>query len=423
MIKNFLAKIFVRHTLLVVFFFLALIRRYFIRRKKPKLLWASSIINDSYYSKALSKNFTSRSITWGVYSINKKSDFDIHLPKNFVKRLILCINLFFSYDIIFFSFNGGYLSELHLDGYECWLYSLARIKTGALAYGSDVAVYDKINNTAYANTLNIHYPLSHKKRFKNEKNIRQWLKFADVILPMMFLAHGFYRWDVLTPNGLCIDIEKFSKGNRTRNLDRFIVAHSPNHRFIKGTEYLIDAVENLKSKGLDIELRIIEKMKNEEVLKLLKFEANILVEKLVGPSYALSGIEGMSCGIPVISNINTSDWSSLMKVFYRYSFLGECPIVSANPDNIVEVLEYLYYNRNLCEKLGKAGREYVKKYHSYEAAQYMFGKIIDKIWYNKEVDLINMYHPLVKTSYNNLLPKVIHPLVRNKINKNQAQQL
>ena len=42
-------------------------------------------------------------------------------------------------------------------------------------------------------------------------------------------------------------------------------------------------------------------------------------------------------------------------------------------------------------------------------------KIYDKIWYGKDVDLLNLYHPLNPNSYNNLTDKIKHPLFENKL--------
>jgi hypothetical protein len=66
----------------------------------------------------------------------------------------------------------------------------------------------------------------------------------------------------------------------------------------------------------------------------------------------------------------------------------------------------------LREELGIAGRLYVEKYHSEVTTQYMFESIYQKIWFNKEVDLMNLFHPL-KSEYNKTKPFVKHPLVEN----------
>jgi hypothetical protein len=87
--------------------------------------------------------------------------------------------------------------------------------------------------------------------------------------------------------------------------------------------------------------------------------------------------------------------------------------VSATPENIEEILRKLIVNPNLRRTLGKANRAYAEKYHSYPAGQFMFGKVIDHL-YGKDTNLISLYHPLLG-EYNKSLPKVEHPLIKNKI--------
>jgi hypothetical protein len=123
----------------------------------------------------------------------------------------------------------------------------------------------------------------------------------------------------------------------------------------------------------------------------------------------------MACGLPVISNINTPDWSNYMKLFYRYSFLNECPILSSNPETIKDILKILCMNEELRVMLGESGRKYVEKYHSYKTSNFVFGKIYEKIWYEKDVDLMNLFNPLNPESYNNQSAIIEHPLVKNKI--------
>jgi hypothetical protein len=47
-------------------------------------------------------------------------------------------------------------------------------------------------------------------------------------------------------------------------------------------------------------------------------------------------------------------------------------------------------------------------------ARYLFGSIHAKIVEGKEVDLINLFHPL-KSSYNKAKPRIVHPLVENRL--------
>jgi hypothetical protein len=126
----------------------------------------------------------------------------------------------------------------------------------------------------------------------------------------------------------------------------------------------------------------------------------------------MNAIEGMASGLPVIANLEDR---SLTGVFRRYSFLNECPIASARPDSIFDVLRLLVTNPQLRQELGRAGRKYVEKYHSYATAQYLFGSIYRKFG-GEDVDLMNLFHPL-KSSYCRDKAVISHPLIENQIPK------
>ena len=217
-------------------------------------------------------------------------------------------------------------------------------------------------------------------------------------------------------NFICLDLKywinkrKYSNNNGTNGEVNII--HTPNHRGFKGTEFIIEAVSELKKEGLKVNLILLEGLKNDDVKKILKKNADILVEQVIFNGYALSGIEGMASGLPVLSNLTNNNF---LNVFRRYSFLDECPILATSPETIKLNLKTLIINPFLRESLGLAGRKYVEKYHCFESFQYMFTQIINKIWFNKNVDLINMYHPLNPESYNNQSAIIEHPLVKNKI--------
>ncbi|MGI8931709.1 MAG: hypothetical protein ACR2FK_04925, partial [Sphingomicrobium sp.] len=119
---------------------------------------------------------------------------------------------------------------------------------------------------------------------------------------------------------------------------------------------------------------------------------------------------GMASGLPVLANL---DHEAYTRVFRRYGFLDECPILSSPPERLVDNLRLLIRSPALREELGRAGRAYVEKYHSYAAAQYLFESIYRK-FDGEQVDLINLFHPL-KSAYNRATPKIAHPLVDSRL--------
>ena len=177
--------------------------------------------------------------------------------------------------------------------------------------------------------------------------------------------------------------------------DEVKIVHTPNHRGFKGTEFLMAAVDTLREEGLKIKLILVENQQNDSV-KTLMSNADILVEQVIYTGYAFSGIEGMCSGLPVLANLENEQYT---KVLRRYSFLDECPVLSTSPENLASNLRTLASNPDLRKNLGQAGVKYVKKYHSYSTAVTLFGTIYEKIWDEKNHDLLNYFHPLKSTVF------------------------
>ncbi len=418
-------------TCLFVFLYIFIFR---IKTTEPRLLFGlEPLINNKYWANAMKELFPySKSFMRTFYpEINNHKDFDAYqsnlkifklFPAAIKEKINNQLGGYFSFiyiinkfDIIHCSFLGGPLGNTYLKKVEGYLYRKLNIKVIVIGFGGDFYRYSKVINPFWRHGLIINYPETSKREKEIGNRIHYWVNNADCIINA-FQIDGLPKYDLLPVNALVIDTESWHpKPNKNSMFNEKVrILHTPNHRGVKGTEFLIQAVENLIEKGYKIELKLLEGVKNQEVLRIMQEETDILVAQLNLDAYAMSAIEGMACGLPVICNLEEGYYSKLLR---RFSYLDECPILSATPENIEEQLKLLIENPGLRTILGKASRAYVQKYHSFKTAQYMFSKVYDKIWYGKEVDLINMYHPILKSSYNNTLPKINHPLVKNKLPK------
>lgn len=397
-----------------------------VKDAKPRIMFGTSpILNNSYWSRNLEKiGYYSQSVMTNYFTINKREDFDLYtndIIEENANRFSILINflwpdlklLFFiieRFDIIITSVNGIYRPKFISITLFNDLILKFGIKVIVIPYGSDYQIYSQILNPSFRVGLNVNYP----KGAKFEKDIKisldYWVKNSHCFIPA-FQIDGIGRMDLLPFSTVSIDIEKWPYSLNIKG-KTFNILHTPNHRGIKGTEFLLKAVSNMKSSGMDVNLILIEGKPNSLVQQIMENEADILVEQLIIGGYGLSAIEGMSKGLVVISNLEEEIYT---RIFRRYSFLNECPILSATPESIEKILTTLYFNRNIIKELGNAGRQYVEKYHSDKSSNYMFERIFESIWFNQKVDLMEMYHPLNPNSYNNQSPIIEHPLVENKI--------
>ncbi|MFB4163998.1 glycosyltransferase family 1 protein [Alteribacillus sp. JSM 102045] len=133
---------------------------------------------------------------------------------------------------------------------------------------------------------------------------------------------------------------------------RPIVVHAPTHRGVKGTEFILQAVENLK-KSIKFDFVLIEGMTNEEALNNYK-KADIIVDQLRLGSYGTVSIENMLFGKPVITYIRDD---------LKSKYPTDLPIISANPHTIESVLSKLLINPKLRYETGIKSRKYAEKYH------------------------------------------------------------
>jgi hypothetical protein len=149
---------------------------------------------------------------------------------------------------------------------------------------------------------------------------------------------------------------KISPQNKMRR--PLIFVHAPSNRTVKGTTKIQQAVHELNAEGFQIELRLVENMKNSDALKIYQ-EAYMAIDQINAGWYGGFAVECMSLGIPVISYIRESDLSSipnLMKI--------QIPIINACPCTIKEVLKRCAQLTDLeYLELSERHRNYVQEWH------------------------------------------------------------
>ncbi len=389
-------------------------------------MWGSTpIISYSYWSRAMKeKGYKSTTYTTDYYStINKRDDWDYILPEKFgnktpvfIKYILAFFESLFKYNIYFLSFDGFFLGKTPYWWIESFLLKLAGKKTVILPYGSDSYVYRRIRSLDTIHGLLLSYPGASKNQKHIARVVDHWCDRADVLIPGIMGPDGFGRWDIILESVLHIDLDQWQPSRRFSFADghdnTVYIVHAPNHRGFKGTEFVLDAIKCLKGEGLSVELILLERKQNEEVRSILENQADILLEQLITTGHGLNAIEGLASGLPVICNLEDD---LLLSPFRRWSFFSECPLVSANPETVTDVLRKLVTRPELRHQLGKAGREYAEKYHGFDSAQYMFGAVIDYLYGRMDAHaLLDLYNPKT-SSYCKRKPRIEHPLVNNRI--------
>jgi hypothetical protein len=190
-------------------------------------------------------------------------------------------------------------------------------------------------------------------------------KLADVIFTTEF-DHTFIHPKVqYIP--FPFEVDKFKKKEILKS-SKLTICHAPTKRYLKGTEYILKAVDELKNK-FDFDFLLIEKKPHEEVLEIKKQRCDVLIDQLTdfgGFGYGMNSMECLSMGIPSITYINP-----------QYDkFLKKHPFINANKDNIKEVLTKVLTNPEFLLKKSPESRKWVGKEHNYmNVSKFMLEKI------------------------------------------------
>lgn len=267
-----------------------------------------------------------------------------------------------NYDVFHFHFGSTFLS----DKSDLKILSEAGKKLIVHHRGSEVRVLSKARsyNNPYVQT---------KKSWPDEKihaNLKRLSAYIDfAIVPdeeLKYYIKSYYKNIYVVPRTL--NISQF-KPQYPLSSDVPLIVHAPSHREVKGTEFILKAIERLRRKGLKFEFVLIEKLPHVKALELYQ-RATIVIDQIRIGSYANLSMEAMAAGKVVVCYIRDD---------LRKQYPPELPIVSANPDTIYDVLKGLLRRPKQWRKLGKQGRSYVEQNHSPEKAAQKLIRIYNKL--------------------------------------------
>jgi glycosyltransferase involved in cell wall biosynthesis len=131
------------------------------------------------------------------------------------------------------------------------------------------------------------------------------------------------------------------------------VVHAPSKMSVKGTHFILKAVEELSNEGLKFEFNLVQGLKQEEAIEIYK-QADICIDQILIGWYGVFSIECMALGKPVIAYIR-DDLADKQ--------IQKIPIINANPDNIKTKLKEIILDYERRKELSILSRKYVENVH------------------------------------------------------------
>jgi hypothetical protein len=259
------------------------------------------------------------------------------------------------------------------------------IRIVVFPYGSDVAWRDSHRDRFdWVGKMQLDYPDWDLEEWGiwTRGNVRVFCKYADIVIG----TDGSLRRFLLRNDIYCktfpVDTHSLTPPNHPEKNSPPIIVHATNHRNVKGTQFLLESLEQLRGIGIRFELRLVENIGRTDAIEIYQ-RADIVADQFVMGAYGVFALECLALGKPVLTYLDHDALSS--PVF-------NLPIVNANKFNLTLVLGILLQVPELRTRLGAAGRAAVVEYQSLEAIGELNKVIYDHLWWGKPLALENTAH-------------------------------
>jgi len=296
--------------------------------------------------------------------LNYEADMNLNLEnKNFIKQVKILYKTFQEiknkYDVLHFNYGSSLLDFQKLGFLLLDLPYYDKSKKIIFTYnGSDARAVHPLD---YWDDLPSPRSTLYRKfvRKIKKKKIRKVNKYADHIFALnpdllrylpsraTFLPYSISNWET-------IERKKYQINNTIK------IIHSPTSRELKGSNYILDALDKLEKRYPNIEVKIIENIPNEEALKLYK-EAHLVIDQVLIGWYGGFAVEVMKMGIPVAVYINEDD---LKYIPIQMADDLKQSIINITPFNIKEVLSIFIENEQLLYDKSIQVSSYAEKWHN-----------------------------------------------------------
>jgi hypothetical protein len=149
----------------------------------------------------------------------------------------------------------------------------------------------------------------------------------------------------------------------------FTIVHATNHPGIEGTRHIVRAVEALKAKGHDIDLRVLSGVTQQTVLSHIA-SADLTIGKLKMGYYANAQVESLALGVPAITNVRPE---------FMTPELAESGLIFATIETLEEILEHYVENpAALAQKRARA-KQSAQRLHDNQAIARQIDSIYQQV--------------------------------------------
>jgi len=165
---------------------------------------------------------------------------------------------------------------------------------------------------------------------------------------------SFYRPDLVIPSSHMWQPSEDIRILHSHSLDGRLLGG----KNIKGTPFVIDAVDKLKAEGHKVSLVNLTGIPSRE-MRFHQVQADIIVDQLIYGGYGSTALEGLALGKPVICFIRPA-WKSFLASIYPE--WANCPIISATTETVFHELRKLVTDEGYRNQKSLEGRVFAEKF-------------------------------------------------------------
>ena len=146
-------------------------------------------------------------------------------------------------------------------------------------------------------------------------------------------------------------------------------------RNIKGSPYILSAIERLKSEGHYVEYLYIHDKKSKD-MRFYQAQADIIVDQLIYGWWGSTTVEATALGKPVVCYLRPSWKQFFFKVFPEYASI---PIIEATTETIYEVLKNLVVDAEYRQQIGEESRAFAESHFDPKKNAVDFTKALESL--------------------------------------------
>jgi glycosyltransferase involved in cell wall biosynthesis len=280
------------------------------------------------------------------------NDFTIPKQKIPLKRAAFFLKAIQRYDVFHFFWGVSLLDFWMFSGLDLPLLRSLKKKVIVHFRGTDIV---NIHYYSYlmANARGESMVMPARSRPDQLVKLERWKKYAHRILVSTPDLQEIVPEGMLIPQAVNISALPLRISTPS---EIFRIVHAPTRRNTKGTEYIIQAVNNLKAQGLLVELDLVENQLPAEVLNHFA-QCDAGIDQVLHGWYGKVSVELMAMGKPVICFIDD-----------RFkSLLPDLPVISASPATLEEKIRMLMINKEINRQSAAKYRTFVERHHNVDS--------------------------------------------------------